>query len=39
MTEKLFMLYIIILLFLLEDDEVDLDKKASKKAKQGEVKG
>jgi len=27
------------LLFFLEDDEVDLDKKASKKAKQGDVKG
>jgi len=27
------------LLFFIEDDEVDLDKKASKKAKLGEVKG
>jgi len=25
--------------FFLEEDEVDLDKKASKKAKQGDVKG
>ena len=37
-TERLFMFYIL-LLFFVDDDEVDLDKKVSKKAKQGEVKG